>query len=155
MSGALAARELARAEANRERLDEIKTTYLNKLQDKLTKLESKRLNQTRRQRDKLILLNTNQPAHVDGANHTHVLSHQVNSSTRNGDSTAQGKDLISSYVKYGHAAGPPSINLPRDSNNFTESVNTLKDDKFSQGRNQLHYDVRPLLLTTEVGTEQV
>lgn len=104
----------------------------------------------------MILLNMNKSADDPNANHTRALSRQVKSTTGDGGGRARGKDLINSYVKYGHAAGPPSINLPRGSSgNLTNNVSAIKEDKLNERRNQSHYDVRPLLLTTEAGTEQV
>uniref|UniRef100_A0A0A9YU62 Uncharacterized protein n=1 Tax=Lygus hesperus TaxID=30085 RepID=A0A0A9YU62_LYGHE len=85
-----------------------------------------------------------------------------------GGNSGMSKDLISSYVKYGSAAAPPTIDFPITNNaNYLKSSDNSSDRSHydhtgnnnstrlvvvspirSGVKSSAHYDVRPLLLTS-------
>ncbi|EPY26447.1 hypothetical protein AGDE_11315 [Angomonas deanei] len=126
-------REEAREAYNRERLEAVKASQTGQLRTKLEKLETKRMGTTRQALDRK-LNSTYDPSKP---------LQSVSAPTSGRVTGKKNKDLLQSYVHYGKEAQAPQLN---------EEVPVDGRQTRAAGA---QYDIRPALLATPHGVEEV
>ncbi|KAG5469506.1 hypothetical protein LSCM1_02729 [Leishmania martiniquensis] len=151
----LVAREAAREDANRARLEEIKSKCLATLGKKLTSLEMRRIASSKRGIDKMAQLKAlglgSAPGSTSEAGATVGIS-QATASMKSAASTSksgQSKPSIASYARYGTDGAPPQIE--QDGFSGGSSI----EASLRAARQAFNYDVRPQLLADPAGIEVV
>ncbi|KAG5494420.1 hypothetical protein GH5_02438 [Leishmania sp. Ghana 2012 LV757] len=151
----LMAREAAREDANRARLDQIKSTCFASLGKKLTALEMRRMASSKRGIDRMAQLKALglgcSPGHTSEAGATFGVSQATTSvkSTASTLKSGRSKPSIASYARYGTDGTPPQIE--QDGVSGGSSI----DASLRAARQAFNYDVRPQLLADTAGIEVV
>lgn len=166
MRDTMLAREEAREEANRQRLEQIKAQYMQSLGGKLTSLEKRRAASSKRGIDKMAQLQAEGGADLSagagagaaalGGEHASTAAHNGTAgagSTGRGipSATASGraKPSIATYARYGTDGAPPQME------HGDAAAGASIDARLRAARQTFNYDVRPQLLSDPVGTEVV
>ncbi|GET91976.1 hypothetical protein, conserved [Leishmania tarentolae] len=149
----LLAREAAREDSNRRRLEQIKMQSLKTLGGKLTSLEMRRVAASKRGIDKMAKLQALGTDCAEGqasdaeATVSAPLTDFMKSSTatpKNGRS----KPSIASYARYGRDGAPPQIEQNVAGGSSIEA-------RLRAARQAFNYDIRPQLLADSAATEVV
>ncbi|KAG5495196.1 hypothetical protein JKF63_02251 [Porcisia hertigi] len=150
----LLAREGAREEANRSRLDSIKSQYLKSLGGRLTSLEKRRIAFSRRGIDKMAQLQaldngcapgqTYESGEIVGVPQSTAFMKSVNTSK-----SVRSKPSIALYARYGTDGEPPQIEQGG------AARGSSIDARLRAARKAFQYDIRPQLLADPTGTEVV
>lgn len=150
LKASLAARETAREDANRERLDRIKAQYLEALGGKLTSLEKRRAASSKRGNEKMAELQA-QSSRDGGA-----------AVTGGGvPGTSSGGPTIAAYSRYGISGGPPPMEGVMGGGNAAGTATMAGastaglDAQHRASRQAFNYDVRPQLLSDMGGAQLV
>lgn len=155
----LQARESAREDANRERLERIKAQYLEALGGKLTTLEKRRAASSKRGNEKMAEL---QAQNVEGGGGGAVGA--TFSMTQSGggglggagNASRRGGPTIASYSRYGISGGPPEMQTAATMTSANATGTTAGLDAQQRvSRQAFNYDVRPHLLSDMGGTQLV
>ncbi|KPI88143.1 hypothetical protein ABL78_2776 [Leptomonas seymouri] len=155
----LLAREAAREDSNRERLERIKGQYLEALGGKLTSLEKRRAARSKRGNEKKVELQARQQSDRGRAGGVATPSGTQGggcggagaaAATFGGTST-HGRPAIASYSRYGISGGPPLM----ESAAACASGGMGLDAQQRMARQAFNYDVRPQLLSDTSGTQLV
>ncbi|CAC9533338.1 conserved hypothetical protein [Leishmania infantum JPCM5] len=151
----LLAREVAREEANRRRLGQIKSQYLESLGGKLTSLEMRRMAASKRGTDKMAQLQalgiggaagqTSEAGATLGIPSTTASMKRSTATSKSG----RAKPSIATYSRYGTDGAPPQI----EQSDITGGSSI--DARLRAARQAFNYDIRPQLLADPAGTEVV
>ncbi|CAJ1033738.1 Cilia- and flagella-associated protein 91, putative [Leishmania lindenbergi] len=151
----LLAREAAREDANRERLEQIKSQYLESLGGKLMSLEMRRTASSKRGIDKMAQLKALgggcAPSQAFEAGATLGIP-QVTASMKSAAAvmkSGRAKPSIAAYARYGMAGAPPQL----EQDGITGGSRV--DARLRAARQAFNYDVRPQLLADSERTEAV
>ncbi|KAK7201372.1 Solute carrier (proton/amino acid symporter), TRAMD3 or PAT1 [Novymonas esmeraldas] len=152
----LLVREAAREDANRERLEQIKSQYLTSLGGKLTSLEKRRVALSKRGIDRMARLQAEGGAGghdsgqlLEGGGGTTSAMGGSQGAAATSVKGGRTKPSIATYARYGTDGAPPQIAQGG------AAGGPSMDARLRAARQAFNYDVRPQLLADPAGTEVV